>query len=165
MRPISKKTHKVDQAESRSGKRQSPIPWAFDGLSSCSGVTGIPLAVLKRAKRAGCPAFSNTRVELVPLLTWLFSSDAESGVDWPAKFKEFQARREELKFEREKDELVPVSDVREQDAAACSRWNTERVRVEQEWPPRLAGKDVPECRTILRELTTAIGRILEGIHG
>jgi hypothetical protein len=105
------------------------------------------------------------RVELVPLLTWLFSENGETTVDWSAKFKEFQARREELKFEREKEELVPIADIREQDASACSKWNTERVRVEQEWPPRLAGKDIPECRTVLRELTSAIGGILETIRG
>jgi hypothetical protein len=161
---MTKLSQKKHNAGAKSAK-QKPVPGTFETLASCSGATGIPLAVLKKAKRSGCPAFVFHRVELVPLLTWLFSENGETTVDWSAKFKEFQARREELKFEREKEELVPIADIREQDASACSKWNTERVRVEQEWPPRLAGKDIPECRTVLRELTSAIGGILETIRG
>jgi len=154
MRPKIKKTHKT-----------STLLGQYESLAACSGATGIPLAVLKRAKRAGCPAFVAHRVDLVPLLTWLFASGNDAGVDWPAKFKEFQARREELKYEREKAELIEVAAVLEMDAAACSRWNAKRIHVEQEWPARLAGKDIPECRDLLMELTTQIGRILQGIRG
>lgn len=160
MRPKTQKTLTVNANASRN----RPLLGVFESLAACAGATGIPAAVLKKAKRAGCPAFVAHRVELVPLLTWLFSNENEAGADWPSKFKEYQARREELKFEREKGELVPVTELRKELAAGVSRWHAERVRVEQEWPVRLAGKDIPECRAILKEFTSAVGGFLDALH-
>lgn len=161
MRKTLKKTH----TESGKPAPRKPLPGTFDSLSACSGATGIPVAVLKKAKRSGCPAFENTRVAFVPLLTWLFQKAGDETVDWPAKFREFQARREELKYEREAEALIAVTDVREMDAAAVTAWSLARVRLEQEWPPRLANKSIPECRSALREMTADVGAVLEGIRG
>ena len=56
-------------------KTQTPttIPANFPTMGALSGSLGIPLATLKNAKRAGCPAFSASgRVELGAFIRWHF---------------------------------------------------------------------------------------------
>ena len=45
----------------------------FDSMRSAASGAGIPLSVLRSAKRAGCPAFRNTRVFLLEFVAWYFS--------------------------------------------------------------------------------------------
>ena len=97
MRPKTKKTHNVP---------------TFDSLGSCASVTGIQLSVLKRAKRAGCPAFVNSRVELGPLLAWLFKRGHDVTEDWSGRLLAAQARLEELKLEELEKSLVPMATAR-----------------------------------------------------
>src|SRR4051812_13591666 len=53
-----------EQAEAGDG-----LP-TYDSAAQCNGQTGIPLSVLKQAKKSGCTAFVASRVVLAPLLRW-----------------------------------------------------------------------------------------------
>jgi hypothetical protein len=80
----------------------------YDSLNACSGATGIPLSILKQAKKSGCDAFKSTRVDLGKLLRWLFGKDqdGEGSVNWGERYKRVQALRGELALDREKKESV-----------------------------------------------------------
>ena len=97
MRPKIRKTHTLP---------------TFDSLASCSASTGIPLPILKQAKKSGCTAFRNSRVELGPLLRFLFQREPESGVDWKTRLLAAQAKLEELKLQEREESLVPMSTAR-----------------------------------------------------
>jgi outer membrane murein-binding lipoprotein Lpp len=86
----------------------STLP-TFPSMIACAGATGIPLAALRQAKRAGCPAFDQAnRVHLAPLLRWLFSVGATEmkNTDWHARLKRSQALRSELETAKRRGELV-----------------------------------------------------------
>lgn len=85
----------------------------FDSIGSCAAATGIPVAILKEAKRSGCLAFKSTRVYLGELLPWIFSRETDDAVNWGERHKKFQALRGELAYGREKEELADRSEIRE----------------------------------------------------
>jgi hypothetical protein len=45
----------------------------FDSMAAAAGACGIPIATLRRAKKAGCAAFAHGRVSLAEFLKWNFS--------------------------------------------------------------------------------------------
>lgn len=55
----------------------------FESIRQTSGATGIPVAILRDAKRRGCPAFkSGNRIDLGAFLRWHFeNSDDKPGLD------------------------------------------------------------------------------------
>lgn len=92
-------------------KKTHNLP-TYDSIGACTAATGIPLPVLKEAKKSGCPAFRNTRVELEPLLRFLFQRDTEPGVDWKTRLLAAQAKLEELKLAELEKSLVPMATAR-----------------------------------------------------
>jgi len=90
-------------------KRQNPETQAgalptYESMAQCSGATDIPLAVLKRAKDSGCPAFlSGNRLNLRAFLGWWFT---QQGIDDQVDLVEEQAklaRQKRIKMEREEE--------------------------------------------------------------
>lgn len=59
-------------------RKERDLP-LYSNQVACSEDTGIPLATLRQAKAAGCPAFQSNRVELRPLLKWLFDPMRREG--------------------------------------------------------------------------------------
>ena len=51
--------------------KPKPIAEVAESMKSASALWGIPAAVLKAAKAAGCPAFRQQRVHRKPLVEWL----------------------------------------------------------------------------------------------
>jgi hypothetical protein len=96
----------------RTASNDLPI---YDSLNACSGATGIPLSVLKQAKKGGCDAFKSTRVDLGKLLRWLFGKDqdGEGSVNWGERYKRVQTLRGELALDREKKELANRGEIRD----------------------------------------------------
>ena len=45
----------------------------FDSIGQAAGATGIPLAILRWAKKEGCSAFKGSRFYLPEFLKWYFS--------------------------------------------------------------------------------------------
>lgn len=76
-------------------------------MAQCAGATGIPVAVLKQAKKDGCPGFtSNSRVDLAQFLGWFFSRDADASVNWSDRLKRAQAMREEHRLDSERGKMI-----------------------------------------------------------
>jgi hypothetical protein len=126
-------------------------------MAACSGATRIPLAVLRQAKRAGCPAFDQAnRVRLDLLLQWLFGREGDSlkGTDWSARLKRSQALRSELETAKRRGELVDAVQL----GAALMRgghaMKSELMNAVTLAPVKLAaaGGDVAVIRETLREI-------------
>lgn len=82
----------------------------YDSMAQAASRTGIPVAVLKQAKKSGCDAFKWNRVSLTPLLIWLFNRDGDDE-DWGNYLKRFQGLREEIKYNREHEEILDKAEV------------------------------------------------------
>ena len=87
--------------------RKRPIPM-FGSMAACSEGTGIPMAVLKAAKREGCTAFSFGRIDLAIFCRWWFAQDQENAIDWTKRNKRAEALTRELKLQTERDQVVEV---------------------------------------------------------
>ncbi len=136
-------------------------------MQACSGATGIPMDVLKAAKKGGCSAFHGSgRVDLEKLLRWLFRSgdatETDTVNDWGKELKKWQAKRAKMEHDREAGELVEkvavIEQVRELNAKA--RAVLQRL-LEVELPARCAGQDAKE---ILRHNKAALAEVC-GILG
>ena len=134
-------------------KRTPPSnPQKFDSLLQCSAATGIPLLVLKRAKRNGCPAFRSSRVELYPFLKWYFEQDA-SVLDLPTlQAEQVQLQNEKLTAQNSilRREWVAADDVRTWGAqlgAACKKV----VSALHLSAPNLTGLSVVEISNALKQ--------------
>ena len=86
-------------------KRAIPM---FSSMSHCSEGTGIPMAVLKAARREGCTAFSFGRIDLAEFTRWWFAKDQENAIDWTKRNKRAEALTRELKLQNERDQVVDV---------------------------------------------------------
>ena len=91
------------------GRPRMPVPGLpiYDSIASCANAVGIPVPVLRKAKKSGCPAFRSNRVHLGELLPWLFAQGDDAAVgNWADALVEAKAKRERLKLEREKGEVI-----------------------------------------------------------
>jgi hypothetical protein len=164
---------KRDRSPSMSFKKQkthteaSALP-SFPSMTACSAATGIPRAVLQRAKRAGCPAFDQAnRIHLGVLLPWLFRPDADDdpNVDWHARFKRAQALEMEANLEERRGGLVPATMVVSAIQKAAGELNSSRIQSEAEHPTRFAAAngDVAQCRTIIRGIWDEVFRCVKSV--
>lgn len=125
----------------------STLP-TYDSITQCSGATGIPEAILKHAKKSGCPAFKSNRVYLEPLLRWLFSrGHAEGKTNWGEEFKKWRAKIEQTRYEQRAGELVVKANVDKvvRKVLASTFTILEQILV-NEYPVAVAGLDVAEAR-------------------
>jgi hypothetical protein len=89
-----------------------PLP-VYGSMQQCSGATGIPIAILKRAKKSGSDAFHESgRVHLDKLLRYLFAHDDPAELDWDNELKKWQAKREKIKHDQAAATVVDRSEVR-----------------------------------------------------
>lgn len=132
----------------------------FDSMTQCAGATGIPLPILRRAKRAGCDAFTaGSRVALGPLLHYLFGDAAShDGVcNWSDELRKWQARRQEQAWQERAHELIERSRVITFFAALATRQkDILRQRLENELPARMAGVDPGSGRVIAKRVVDEI---------
>jgi hypothetical protein len=82
----------------------------YQSMAECSTQTGIPKTVLKAARKESAESFRAHRILLGPLLKWLFSKNGDDK-DWGDLLKKFQALREEIRYERDKDQAVTKDEV------------------------------------------------------
>lgn len=121
----------------------SPLQAVYDSQKHCSAATGIPMAALKRAKTAGCPAFKSNRVYLRPLLTWIFDNPSDAGANnWKEMKEEFQAKREKLRHDKDAGLQVDRGEAVDRIRAGMSTVFSELDRVFcNELPPIQKGLD------------------------
>lgn len=78
-------------------------------MAACSASTGVPVSVLRKSSKAGCPAFdSHHRINFGVWLRWFFEheSAADDMENWGDRLKRAQALREEGKLEQDRKSVV-----------------------------------------------------------
>jgi hypothetical protein len=100
-------------------------------LQECSGATGIPLPILKAAKKAGCFAGKHGRVDLAAFLRWAFSGDSvsEDGIDWGNELRKWLAKRARLVHDREARLTIAVSEANDGIKAGVAFLKDEHYRI------------------------------------
>lgn len=148
----------------------APMLPIYDSMGSCAAATGIPLGLLKRAKKGGCPAFRTNRVYLADLLPWLFAQGDDAAVgNWQEMLTEFKARRERLRYERDKGNAVDRDLVRSavQRGVSAVFGSLDRLFV-NELPPALRGLDeIPirdRCQAAIEKLKLELRKGFEAIE-
>lgn len=123
----------------------------YDTFKQCSAATGIPVPVLKQAKKSGCPAFKHGRIDVFEFIRWYFSSnDPEAGKNWSDILKRWQAEREEIKLQKDRGELMSIADAKQQAATAEAYYFGELDRAMRELPPVLSGLDALQVHARLK---------------
>jgi hypothetical protein len=99
--------------------KRSSLP-TYPSIGAAAGGTGIPAAVLKQAKRDGCPAFSaGNRVHLDRFLEWWFDPARAQAAGAGAESIEEAERRKavadadlrEIARAKAREQLIPVVEV------------------------------------------------------
>lgn len=77
-------------------------------MEQMASATGIPLTILKHAKKSGCMFVSHGRCDLIVFLTWFFSRDVpdDEQVDWAKRDKRASALIKECKLEEERNLVI-----------------------------------------------------------
>ncbi len=91
----------------------------YPSFEACAEATGIPVALLKQAKRQGCPALSGNRVEMGPFLRWWYAKGKEQVADYERERAEqmvLQNTKLRMALRRLKRELVPAEEAHRLDA-------------------------------------------------
>lgn len=86
----------------------------YESHAQCSAATGIPAQVIRAAKKDGCAGFSGSRVELEPLLRWIFKEGADRQdieTNWSEALKEYQAKRERIRLSIDEEKVVDRGEV------------------------------------------------------
>lgn len=115
-------------------------------------VTGMPLAIIKTAKKNGCPAFmAGNRIRLEPLLKWFFAEFGDEQdcppdglATWREALNRAQTKREELRLSKEKGDVMDIGEARSANAEAWAFVFAELERLCLEKPPALAGRSAVE---------------------
>ena len=130
---------KTTKRTGRPADPSSSLPRVFDSINQCSSVCGIPVPALRAAKKAGCPAFRHSRVDLIEFLKWRFGLPEDAVEDWGAKLSEYKARREKLRLEEDENRVVDRSAVTSGIAKGTAILFGELEKAVQTLPPSLKG--------------------------
>jgi hypothetical protein len=76
--------------------------YIFDSMAACSSAAGVPIGILKAAKRMGCEGFQWNRVDLRSFLAWWFENREGMGVNEQQE-RSLILREERLALERERE--------------------------------------------------------------
>ena len=92
----------------------------YDNLSAASKGMGVPLALLKQAKEAGCPAFRGPRVHVAEYQAWTKENPGgeASKETWQIQLIKKQCRRLDLQYQQQLGELVPRGELKDAMASA-----------------------------------------------
>ena len=144
----------------------------FDSMAACASATGIPKAVLRAAKRQGCPAFRSNRVALGPFLTWYFSRPTRELDDGTRSLEEEQARLARIRADlldiqrRERErELVPLAGVQRMALAGWGPCRDAFNSLPTAVDSRANPSDPPHARAALTEwLDSVLPQIRAGME-
>ena len=125
----------------------------YPSFEACAAGTGIPVALLKRAKRQGCPALSGNQVEMEPVLRWWYAAGKEKAADYDRERAEqlmLQNHKLRVALRRLKRELVPAEDVQRLGAELGSAIRKVLTRLHRA-APSLEGRKADLIEARLRE--------------
>ena len=134
-KPTAKKRTRV--VEPHVDAEKIPLP-VFNSQDQCAACTGIPITTIKQAKKGGCSAFKQHRVDLALLLKWLFAQD-ESAINWGTRLDEYKAKREKIKLDADEQRVIDRSAVTAGIAKGLSILFSELDKSIQALPPALKG--------------------------
>ena len=143
----------------RRTKQQRRWP-VFTNVSQAASETGVPLAVLRSSKAAGCPAFRESRLYFLEWLTWFFAQreDAEDlAINWRQRINRADALTREMKLQKLRDSVLDAEHVRRTLAAwGALHFSTIKRLFLSELPPEVKGKDEhairARCEQFINEL-------------
>jgi len=155
---------KSKNARGRPRIRAMEVPM-FDSLQHMAGMTGIPLSVLKLAKRSGCMFCSHGRCDLIIFLKWFFVENQEKqgheSIDWISRDKRGSALLKEAKLEEELERVIDFSIAsRFVNYITQVAFFSELERLAQEFPATLKGKNEIEVEN---EVELQIKQIKESL--
>lgn len=126
-------------------------------MEQAAGALGVGIALLKRAKKAGCPAFKpGGRVDTKEFLKWMAENPEKvqpSGESLKEQKTQEEIRKLRIKNDKDEGKLVLKSDV----AAAIRRAlggvaGICEAKLVNEWPTAVAGLDPAQARVYGRRL-------------
>src|ERR1044072_4622106 len=133
--------------------RAAQLP-VYDNASQCSAATGIPIPVIKQARKTKSLGHGGN-VSLATLLQVIFEQGADQ--DWPKLKAKFAALREQTRHERETGALIPQVEVAGSlRASGTSIKSILRQRLENEYPAFVSGLQPPEARVFGKRLADEI---------
>lgn len=87
---------------------------SYDSLGACASATGIPVTLLKQAKRQGCAGFRGGRVYLAPVIRWAFGTAEGSTINYEqerAQHVVLQNAKLQVEIRELKRQLIPIEEV------------------------------------------------------
>lgn len=134
-------------------------------MAQCANATGIPLSVLKLAKKSGCEAFKDSNVRLLPLLKYLFAQEKDSQINWKELSTKLDVRLKEIKIAESEKTLLPADEVHSAIAKGTAAFFQELGREFLQLPAALRGLEEREMVQILgkseSKITEAIRKHLQ----
>ena len=125
----------------------------YPSLKACSDAVGIPIAMLKEAKREGCPAFRDGKVRLLPFLRW----SNRHQEDTPGQLEDLQTLKLKLQNAKlefllmlKRDEMLPEFAVRKLGANLGHNVRRAVLRLHL-LAPSLVGLPINEVESLLLE--------------
>lgn len=116
----------------------------FGSMTELSVQAGIPIDILKEAKRGGCKFVRHGRADLMEFIRWYFSTNLtnEESESWTRRDKRAGALLKEQKLEEARKRVIDFEFVMQFTADMLKNcyWG-ELERLAQELPPTLKGKD------------------------
>ena len=125
----------------------------YPSFEACAAGTGIPVTLLKRAKRQGCPALRGNQVEMEPFLRWWYATGKEQAADYEHERAEqmvLQNTKLRLVLRRLKREMVPAENVHRLGAELGAAIRKVLTRVHRA-APSLEGRKADVIEARLRE--------------
>jgi len=131
----------------------------YENMNQCSAATGIPLTVIKSAKRGAAKLGTASRIDLGALLRQVFDGSKEQ--DWRKLREKCDALRSEAELEKVRGEVLDREQVGMAIRTCVSTfWHALDRAADLELPPALKGKDEAAIRV---ELKAAIERMKKTI--
>ena len=137
----------------RERDQQRIIQDTYDSLGSCAAGTGIPVTMIKQAKRAGCSAFRGSRVYLAPLLRWIFDQAGKVPLNYDQERAQnvvLQNAKLKVEIRHLKRELIPAEEISHLGSELGSAIRTVVSRLHRA-APALVGHPVEVIETRLKE--------------
>ena len=151
----------------RTGQPRGAFP-VMQTMEMAAVAIGVPISLVKAAKRAGCKAFLvSGRTDTAILIPYLFQmlhkgSDLPDGfASWREMLEAEKAKREGIKRQQDEKSVMLTADAQRQAGEAMVMVFAELERRDRELPPALAGLPAVEIFKRMNADTEAIRRNLK----
>lgn len=134
-----------------------------DSLAAAAAAISAPVALLRAAKRAACPGFVGSRVNLNLVIPWVLQNlDEVLSTDWHVEYTKAATRRLQLANARLASRSVSRDEVEtEMKAFALAMRRILTRHLVNAWPLKVTGKGIPSARKVGRETVDGICRDLQ----